>query len=399
MRDALEERLASRLGALGETVADELSPPVDLEFQVLHRRRRAKTTRRWAGLSLAAAILVVAATSVAVVHGTSGHGSIQVESSSTTAAAPAAPLDSLQPGTVMLKADGRYVTSLDAAGVRNATMVAVKLGEITYARATDDHRQIWYLSLKRGKGACGDVVRADIDRGNSSSIVTHAVAFDVSPDGSRLALYGAGDLAHGKCAPVTPTAPGRVVVVDLASGMTSSTTIGTLTSMRWSADSSYLASISCSSNICGGIDIFDLPDPPDAPLVAESGAVSTHPAQLVHSASLADGPDGLYAVEMTSPSPNQSVPTDAGVRVDRIDPRAAVPTPTVLFAGGDRWKVSQVVPTAAATYVVAAPLTTKAKAHAVGHTGLYRIVGGRLVYVRSLDSPGTLTAVAPFAGG
>ena len=90
MRDALEERLASRLGVLGETVADELPPPVDLELQVLHRRRRAKTTRRWAGLSVAAAIVVVAATGVAVMHGTSGHGAIQVESSSTTAAAPVA---------------------------------------------------------------------------------------------------------------------------------------------------------------------------------------------------------------------------------------------------------------------------------------------------------------------
>src|SRR5476649_1994931 len=114
MRDALEERLASRLGTLGDTVADELPPPVDLEFQVLHRRRRAKTTRRWAGLSVAAAILVVAATSIAVVHATSGHGSIQVESSSSTASAPVAPLDSLQPGTVMLSSFGRYVVSLNA---------------------------------------------------------------------------------------------------------------------------------------------------------------------------------------------------------------------------------------------------------------------------------------------
>jgi hypothetical protein len=400
MRDALEEQLASRLGALGETVADELPPPVDLELQVQHRRRRAKATRRWAGVSVAAAILVVAGTSVAVVHGTSGHGSIMVESSSTTAAASVAPLDSLQPGTVMLKADGQYVTSLDAAGVRNATMVAVKLpGVITYARATDDHRQIWYLSLKKGKGACGDVVRADIDRGNSSTIVTHAVAFDVSPDGSHLALYGAGDLAHGKCEPVTRTAPGRIVVVDLPSEMASSTTVGSITSMRWSADSSYLASISCSSTACGSIDIFDLPDPPDAPLVARSGAVSTYPAQLVHSASLADGPDGMYAVENTSPYPNQSAPAAAGVRVDRIDPRAAVQTPTLVFQGGERWKVSQVVPTAAATYVVAAPVTTKAKAHVVGRTGLYRIVGGQLVYVRSLDTAGTLTPVTPFATG
>src|SRR5947209_7305036 len=102
MRDAMEERLASRLAALGETVADELPPPADLELQVVRLRRRTKVARRWTGLSAAAAIVLVAATSVVVVHGTSGHGSIEVESSSTTAPTAVPPLDSLQPGTVML---------------------------------------------------------------------------------------------------------------------------------------------------------------------------------------------------------------------------------------------------------------------------------------------------------
>ncbi len=328
-------------------------------------------------------------------HGASGRGSIEVESSSTTGASSTARSDSLQPGTVMLSAGGHFVTSIDSAGVRNATMVAVKLGDITYARATDDHRQIWYLSLKKGKAACGDVVRADIDRGNSSAIITHAVAFDVSPDGSQLALYGGGDLAHGKCLPVTPTERGRIVVVDLASGMASSTTVGSITSMRWSADSSYLASISCSASVCGGIDIFDRPDPPDAPLVTKPGSVSIYPAQLVHTASLATGPDGVYAVESTSPYPNQSHPAPAGVRVDRIDPSAVSQSPTLLFEGGMRWKVSQVVPASSGIYVVAAPVTeSKAGTRVVGATGLYRIVAGKLVFVRRWG-PGTLTPVPP----
>ena len=61
MRDALEERLAARLGALGDTVADELPPPVDLEFQVAapppahagdaalveRRRSRPRSSPRW----------------------------------------------------------------------------------------------------------------------------------------------------------------------------------------------------------------------------------------------------------------------------------------------------------------------------------------------------------------
>src|SRR4029077_11058039 len=113
-----------------------------------------------------------------------------------------------------------------------------------------------------------------------------------------------------------------------------------------------------------------------------------------------DGPDGLYAVETTSPYPNQSAPAAAGVRVDRIDPRATVRTPALVFEGGNRWNVSQVVPTAAAIYVVAAPVTTtKAKARVVGRSGLYRIVGGQLAYVRGFDSPGTLSAVTPIAAG
>ncbi|HEY5171421.1 MAG TPA: hypothetical protein VIK54_06810, partial [Acidimicrobiia bacterium] len=151
MRDALEERLAERFRTVGETVDDELPPPLDLELQVLRRRRRTQRSRRWSGLSAAAAIVAVA-TIVAVVHGTTGQGAIRIATSSTTTA----PVhDSLQPGTVMLSARGRYVISLDAKGHTNATMVQVPHGDITYARATDDHGALWYLSLKHGPEACG----------------------------------------------------------------------------------------------------------------------------------------------------------------------------------------------------------------------------------------------------
>jgi hypothetical protein len=180
--------------------------------------------------------------------------------------------------------------------------------------------------------------------------------------------------------------------------MASSTTVGSIASMRWSPDSTYLATVSCSSNRCGGVDIFDLSDPPDAPLVAEAGAWTTYPVQLVNSASLASGPGGVYAVESTSPYPKQSDPAPAGARIDRVDPRARAQTPTLVFEGGDRWKVSQVVPTAATTYVVAAPVTTKAKTRLVGAEGLYRIVAGKLVFVRSFAGTATLVPVAPFPG-
>ena len=191
---------------VGETVDDEVAVPADLELQVKRRRRRVRSSRLWSGLVVAAAIVTTVGT-VAVVRGASGGGGVRVTTSPTTAVVAH---DALQPGTVMLAARGRYVVSLDARGHTNATMVAAQVGDITYARATDDHHALWYLSMKKGSNACGDVVRADID-GRTSKIVTHAVAFDVSPDGSRLALYGAGDLTADRCSPVGRGAGGRVV--------------------------------------------------------------------------------------------------------------------------------------------------------------------------------------------
>jgi hypothetical protein len=62
---------------------------------------------------------------------------------------------------------------------------------------------------------------------------------------------------------------------------------------------------------------------------------------------------------------------------------------SMVFPESDAWALGQIVPTAAATYVVAR------RAHPGGRQGLYRVVGRRLVYVRSLDDPGTLTGVTP----
>ncbi|MDP9336998.1 MAG: hypothetical protein M3Q30_27300 [Actinomycetota bacterium] len=379
MRDALEERLASRLRTLGDTVDDEFPPPVDLERQVLRRRRNVQSKRRWSSFGIAAAI-VAAATTVAVVRGTTGGGSIRIATSPTTAA----PVhDSLQPGTVMLSARGRYVISLDTNGHTNATMVQTQHGDIKYARATDDHRALWYLSLKKGSDGCGDVVRADIE-GRTSTIVTHALAFDVSPDGSRLALYGAGDLAHDRCSPVKGGRAGRIVVLDLTTSSSSALTVGNVTSLRWSPDGSYLVAVSCPPAGCEGFRTIDVPRELGAPLTIERGA--SGPAQFVHSASVVFGPHDLYTLETTTP-----------FRIVRVDPRAAR-APVLAFSGGDKWDVTQVVPTTAGTYVVAAPLKpTDAKSPKSASSGLYRIDAGRLVFVRTLDNPGTFTPVTPLA--
>jgi hypothetical protein len=388
MPDVLEQHLATHLRTLGETVDDELPPPVDLELRVLRRRRSVRAKRRWSSVSIAAAVVVAVAT-VAVVHGTAGRGSIRIATSPTTAV----PVhDSLQPGTVMLSARGRFVITLDAAGHTNATMVAAEHGDITYARATDDHRALWYLSLKKGSKACGDVVRADID-GRASKIITHAVAFDVSPDGSRLALYGAGDLAHDRCSPVRAGLQGRLVVLDLASGSASpALAVGALDGLRWSPDGSYLVSVSCSSKTCFGYDVVDVPATPGAALVPESGALSGYPARLVHSARIVFGPGGLYTLETSTPFPGRPTPSGETVRIERIDPRSSR-SAALVFSGGTAWEISQVVPTSVGTYVVAAPKGAKSPRAAA--SSLYRIVAGKLVLVRSLADPGTLTPVAP----
>ncbi len=388
MRDALEEHLASRLGTLGETVGEELTPPADLELQVARRRHRTRATRRWSGVA-AAAVIVIAAATVAVARGSSGHGSIKVESSSTTPAT--VPLrDLLQPGTAMLSARGNFVVSLDASGHTIATMVTVSASSsVKYARATADHQQIWYLSVKHGSTGCGDVVRAQVD-GGRTKIVAPAVTFDVSADGSRLALYGGGDLARAQCAPVRAGTPGRIVVIDLASSTSSSVAMSDVTSLRWSPDGSALVAATCGSFDCGFRRIV-IPSDLAAPLVATPGT-SVGFARVPPGSSdrIVFGPDGFYELATTVTAATAGAPASTRESIARYDPKT-LGSPRVVFSGGDRWDVTQVVPTTAATYVVAAPAASP-KA-----SGLYRIEAGRLAFVRTLDSPGTFVPVAPFA--
>ncbi len=387
MRDSLEAQLAARLGELGDTVEGELPPPVDLELLVLRRRRRERSTRRWASLGIAATIAIVAA-SVAVVRGNDGRGSLRVSSSSTTFVPVR---DALQPGTTMLSARGHYVISLDATGHTNATMVKVK-GNIIYTRATDDHRELWYLSVKAGSTGCGDVVRADIE-GRSSKIVARAVAFDVSPDGSRLALYGAGDLAHDRCAPVTAGSEGRIVVLDLTNAYSSAAAVGNVSSMQWSANGSSLAVVSCTPLGCKPLQRIDVPTELGAPLRVASSSEAR--SATIRSANVVFGPRGLYTLETVAAGPGSTATTDTIRCYDAGTFAAPVP----VFSGGTQWRVSQVVPTAAGIYVVAMPQhLSSGEVASSGEAGLYRIDSGRLTFVRSLSDPGTLTPVEPLAG-
>jgi hypothetical protein len=383
MRDLLEERLASRLQALGETVHDELPPPADLELRVARRRRRTRANRRWSSLAVAAAI-VAAVASVALVQGTAGTGPVLHISTAPTSVAPPVH-DALQPGTVMLSARGHFVISLDEAGHQNATMVAVKDGNITYARSTDDHRTIWYLSLKHGTAACGDVVRANID-GNSSKIVAQAVAFDVSRDGTRLALYGAGNLADGKCAPVKSGTTGEIAVVDVATFESSTLPIGGVTSLRFAPDGSYLVAASCSAHRCEEARRIDVPSPLGASLVSEPMSFAAKVTSPVRATSVAFGGGAMFVLE---PSPSDTI--------YRYDPTRVGPAPAV-FVGAREWDVTQLVPTATGIDVVAARMPPGGEPGASSF-GLYRVEAGRLVLVRLLVAPGTLTDVRPLPRG
>ena len=393
MRDTFEEELVDRLVAVAETVDDEVVPPADLELLVHGRRRRERAVRRWVALTVAAAV-VAAATTVAVVRGTTGGGSLRIATSSTTTP----PVhDGLLPGTVMLSARGRDVISLDAAGHRNATMVHAVRGDIQFARVTADHSALWYLSLKRGLDACGDVVRADIER-QTSRIVTHAVRFDVSPDGTRLALYGAGDPAHDHCAPVRTGSDGRLVVLDLAHSTSSEVVVGEVNSVVWSPDGSYVLTTGCGAPGCT-VRRVDVPAALGAPLhVTEGPAPYPSGSRLAASAtSIAFGPADLFGLEVggsragATPAPTVVVRYDArsvAAQHGSISEALAAATPVLKVGAG--WTLSQLVPAVSATYVIAT--------HTVGgaaKAGLYRIDAGRLVEVRPLTDPGSFTPVMP----
>ncbi len=389
MSDALEERLASRLQTLADTVDDDLAVPADLELQVQRRHRRSRRTRGWSSLAVAAAVVVVAA-GAALVHRGSGHGSVRVESSPSSTT-PAPTVDALLPGTVMLSARGTYVISLDATGHTNATEVTSH-GTLTYARATADHRVVWYFSEKNGAKACGEVVLLNI-AGSTTKIVTKAVTFDVSPDGTRIALYGAGNLADGDCTLVKPGGSGEIAVIDVANWDTSTVRIGNVSSLRWSPDGSYLVATSCGASGCNGLRKIDVPSALGRPLVAQPIPFGFPTPRPVRSVSAAFGPDGLYLLTSTGSgaSGRQAV-------YRYVEP--VITAPALVFSGADQWRVTQVIPTAATTYVVAARISVGGPPRTAPIWGLYRIVAGRLVWVRGLDDhPGTLTAVTPLAPG
>jgi hypothetical protein len=239
MDDLLERTLTATLREIGESVPDEIEPPADLELRVA-RQRRSRTTARSAFLLAMAAALVVAVGAVAVVRVTSP--------SSSPATRP--PVDPLPVGTAVLEARGRDIVALDARDQQLATMVHVRRGSIVDVQLTSDHRYLWYLSVAgRGGIDCGDVVRADLLMA-SSRVVAHAVAFAISLDGARLALYGSGRVAQGLCG-TRPNQALAIAIVNEQTGARAQTRASAGTrELRWARNGTALLEQSCVAGLC-----------------------------------------------------------------------------------------------------------------------------------------------------
>ena len=133
---------------------------------------------------------------------------------------------------------------------------------------------------------------------------------------------------------------------------------------------------------------IDVPSELGAPL-APNGTDRVFSPNSVKSETLAFGPGGLFVLARGA----------SAQTIERYDP-ATLARPVSIFVGADHWSIAEIVPTAAAMYVVATPVAAAPGSRpALGSPGLYRLVGGRLVLVRTLDGPGILTPVAPFAPG
>jgi hypothetical protein len=366
MRDVLEERLAARLRDLGDVTPVELEPPADLNLRVRRRKRRTRVVTRWVGLGIAAAA-IIGVTTATVLQGTTGRPGVDVS----VHPPAAAPHDALPAGTVLLAAKGRDVVALDATGHTLATMIHAERGAIQYAQVTADHRWLWYLSRK-GAGACADVVRADID-GRTSKIVTQAAGFAISPDGSRLALFGAGDIAHHACIVPGAVHPTRVVVEDVNTGQTSALADATeITGLQWAPGGTDLIALSCTPTQCNPLQRIDVPSDLRLPLVRHDALFDS----TSRSSSAAFGADGLYVLQTSA----------RGQAVATYDPQTFELADTLLTIDA-RWRVLQVAPTDTTTFVVVAADHR--------HPSLYEInTSRRLQLVRSTD-PGVLTPVFP----
>lgn len=351
MRDVLEEQLAARLRDLGDVVPAELEPPADLDARVARAKKAARGRRYGTVLAIAAGFLVVVAIGT-VLDGRTGD-------EAPVAVAPTH--DPLPAGTVMLGAKGRFVTARDANGKVLATMVKTTHGNVLDAQVTADHKTIFYR-VTDPASPCDKIARADID-GRSSEFVARGSSFAISPDGSRLAIAGRGDLAEGKCA---GSGEVRVAVLDLEKGTATTPGASGFVDLVWN-DDRILLGRSC--QVVAMCELVALTDSEDA-----SRKVVGYGASVAER-----GADGLYQVlRGASFSPNSTVVVTRG-------DVASDPTYVGEIPGG--WAVADIIPTPSDLFVIASPSLEATPR-------LYRLIDGRPELVSDVD-PGAASPVFP----
>jgi hypothetical protein len=340
MRDVLEDELATRLRNLGAVMPVELEPPADLETRVARAKKSARGRRSVAVLAIAAVFFVVVAFGT-VLDGRTGD----------VAPVAVAPVnDPLPKGTVMLGAKGRYVTARDASGKVLATMVTTTHGNVLDAQVTADHKTIFYR-VTDPTSPCDKIARADID-GRTSQFVARGDTFAISPDGTRLAVSGYGDLASRSC---SRAGAGTVAVLDFTNDSTTAKSGAVYDSLVW--DNGVLVARACTGSDCGRVVAWH------ALWNEEQLLAST--AQLI-----ARGSRGIYRVD----PPRYS----GGPWTVNVTPGDVTASPVRLAEIASGWTISGVVPTDADVFV---------SATAPGQTtpALYRVVDGSLEFVRATD--------------
>lgn len=352
MRDVLEVELAARLRDLGDVMPVELEPPADLETRVASAKKSARGRRSVAVLAIAAVFFVVVAFGT-VLDGRTGD-------EAPVAVAPVA--DPLPEGTVMLGAKGRYVTARDVSGKVLATMVTTTHGNVLDAQVTADHKTIFYR-VTDPTSPCDKIARADID-GRTSQFVARGDAFAISPDGTRLAVSGYGDLAARSC---SATGTGAVAVFDLENGATTKRDGTAYDELVWDSDELLVAQACSSLAECG--EVVGWTTLQSAPVVLEQAGTDV----------IERGPNGLYQVVRSQQKPGYSTITM------RIGDATSSPIHVAEIAPG--LTVRDIVPTESDLFVVAS-----APGDPAGR--LFRLDGGRLTLVSGADV-GTVRPVFP----
>ena len=234
-------------------------------------------------------------------------------STSTTSTTQPRPVDPMA-GVAMLGVRGRKIMALDAQGNVMRTLVTAYAGRtVLDAQMQSNHHTIWYVTASNtsdaylpGQYHCTDVVRLDLVT-SQRTVIAHADAFSVTPDGTRVVLQ---DVQPDSTCIANDSSLAPNVVRDVATGAQSTIT-GTMDRFVLSPDGRTLVGTHCSFDDDCRVQLEA------AALPATLGApVQLHPIndQKLSFMGLDARADGLYALVDTQPQV-----CGCGGPVDRYD--------------------------------------------------------------------------------